>query len=452
MRSMLPLAASAALLYAASCAAADDFESAPDEPASASLSAAQVAGNDFHVHEPVTSDGLMHHYVLESRFGTFSAYGQSELAVRLGEVAALATIARTSAADVVFRSVTRGLQEDVRSATRIATDPAGVVTGIPRGIGHLLSGYRAQAREISQQAGQALHGSGEAAGTGTASGTAGRVASQTEHYAKSYADRYLGLSAAERRWYASLHADPYTDNEVLRGAVKRLARIDTAASFGMRFAPIGIPFAGEVNRALEVIYNEDPAVLRQRRHEELLAAGLTAAEVTGFENAPLLNPTRQTMLVEAVRALAGVSDRAELLRHAAAVTTEVETEVFLASTMQLVRFHTRQPVARIVTRVRVPSAQLPDGRIVVFGAFDAVYWTEQVAAYERDLRAALPSNATGHDLWLTGSVSPRARTELQRLGWGVHDRSEAPAPGQALSASAGPRETPHSPADCRPRA
>ena len=189
MRSMLPLAASAALIYAASCAAADDFEAAPDELPSASLSASQVAGDDFHVHDPVSNDGLMRHYIVESRFGTFSAYGQSELTVRLREVAALAQIARTSDADVVFRSVTRGLQEDVRSATKVATHPVGVVSGIPRGIGHLLGGYRAQAQELSQQASQVLHGSGDTKqdGTGGASGTGDRVASKAEHYAKTYA-------------------------------------------------------------------------------------------------------------------------------------------------------------------------------------------------------------------------------------------------------------------------
>ena len=114
-----------------------------------------------------------------------------------------------------------------------------------------------------------------------------RLASQTEHYAKSAADRYLGLTAAERRWYAKLGVDPYTDNDVLHNAVKRLAKVDAAATFGMRFAPVGIP--GEVNRALDAIYSEDPAVLRKRRHEELAADGLTETEVVVRSPAGVLN-------------------------------------------------------------------------------------------------------------------------------------------------------------------
>jgi len=431
MRLMLMLAASAAVLHGAAAAAEDDFESVPEESPAASLSPMQAAGHDFHVHDPVRSDGLMHHYVIESRFGTFTAYGRSALMVRLREVEALARIAKTSDADVAFTSVTRGIQQDAQSLVKITTNPVGIVTGIPRGIGHLLGGYRAQAQEVSQQAEQTLHGEHGPKVDGTHaehSDVGSRVASQTEHYAKSYADHYLGLTDAERRWYAKLGVDPYTDNEVLHNAVKRLARIDAAANFGMRFAPIGIPFAGEVNRALDVIYNEDPAMLRKRRHEELEADGLTPAEVATFENTPLLSPTRQTLLVDAVKSLAGVTDRAELLRHAASVTTEEEIEVFIASTGQLVRFHAREPIARIITGVRVPSAQMPDGRVVVFGAFDAVYWTRQVAGYEQALREALGSDTHAREVWFTGSVSPQARAKLEGLGWQVHDHSQTDPP------------------------
>jgi hypothetical protein len=60
------------------------------------------SGPDFHVSEPVKSDGLMHHYVLVSRFGDFPAYVRTALAIRVREVSALKSIAKTSDVDVVF--------------------------------------------------------------------------------------------------------------------------------------------------------------------------------------------------------------------------------------------------------------------------------------------------------------------------------------------------------------
>jgi hypothetical protein len=103
--------------------------------------------------------------------------------------------------------------------------------------------------------------------------------------------------------------------------LEHLAKIDAATSLGIRFAPIGIPFAGEARRALDAIYNESPAVLRKRRRVALAGFGLTPEEVKQFENTLLLNPTRQTLLVNDMEALNGVQGRAELLRHAMSVTT-----------------------------------------------------------------------------------------------------------------------------------
>jgi hypothetical protein len=420
MKLLAILAANAALLGAALTASADDFEIPVDESPAESLPPTQVMGENFHVQDPVHSDGLMHHYVVDSRFGVFHAYGHDALTVRLREVAALTTIARTSDANVVLQSVSRGIQDDARAALQVAKNPIGTVLGIPKGIAHLLQGYQAQAEEISANAQKSAH----AIGSQSAATTTSKAASQVTEQAKRYGERYLGLSAAERRWYEKLGADPYTTNEVLRRAVSRLARIDAAASLGMRFAPIGIPFAGEVDRVLKAIYTEDPAVLRKRRHEELASQGLSPAEIAHFENTLLLNPTRQALLIDAVRALDGVEGRVELLRHAAEVTSEDEIEVFLHSTALLLRFQKQRPVARILPGLRVPTALLADGSLEVFGAFDAVQWTEDVAGYERDIHATIPENVAARELWLTASASPRARAELERLGWTVHDRAE----------------------------
>jgi hypothetical protein len=252
----------------------------------------------------------------------------------------------------------------------------------------------------------------------------GRVAQESVQLAKQYAIRYLGLSAAERRWYAQLGVDPYTNNAVLHKAVEHLAKVEAATNLGMRFAPIGIPFAGEVRRALDAIYNESPAVLRKRRHEELAGIGLTPEEVNEFENTLLLNPTRQTMLLNDVDALKGVEGRAELLRHAMSVTTEEEIEVFLRSTTLLIRAHAKRPLMRILAGLRIPAAQREDGHVMVFGALDAIYWTPDVAGYAAALRAAMPADVTVCELWIAGVVSPRTRAELEHLGWTVHDHAE----------------------------
>ena len=388
----------------------------PEEPAAASLPADLASGPNFHVKEPVESDGLMHHYVIEGKFGGFPAYGQNALKIRVREMAALTQIAKKSDIDVITKTVEQHVQSDAKTVVKVVTNPIGVVTGIPKGIGHLFGGYKAQAGELAQRTKQ------EAASGGGPK----NVAQSAKADATRYADRYLGVSAAERAYYQELGVDPYTNNDVLRKAVHHLARVKATVNLGMHFVGVpGIPYLSDVRRAMDAIYTEDPAVLRARQRKDLANYGLSALEIERFENTLLLSPTRQRLLLEDARALDGVDGRDEIFRHAMGLTSEEEVGVFIESTRLLVRVHASEPFARILPGLRLPAGQTRDGRVVVLGAFDAVYWTEEVAGYESTLHAALPPTSNGLELWLTGAISPEARTELSARGWVVHDHASS---------------------------
>ena len=285
----------------------------------------------------MAADGLMHHYVVDSHFGVFPAYGREALKIRVREVAALTQIAKTSDVDVVTSTVSRRVKSDAKTLTQVATNPVKTVVGIPKGIGHLFSGYKAQANELSDSAKK----------QGGSSGTS-NVAQDAKSNATKYADRYLGESAAERRYYQQLGVDPYTNNAVLRKAVRHIAKIDAATNLGMHFVGVpGVPYLGDVRRAMDAIYTEDPAVLRARQRTTLAGYGLSPEEITRFENTLLLSPTRQALLAEVAKSLDGVAGRDELFRHAMSVTSEEEVQVFLQSAGLLVRLHARRPVTRI---------------------------------------------------------------------------------------------------------
>lgn len=421
MKLRIILAACAAQLVTLSTyAAGADFESPPTESPAASLAAEQVKGENFHVVDPVQSDGLMHHYVLDSHYGVFPAYGHDTLLVRLQEVAALNKISHTSKADVILASVIRSATPDAPALLLLATHPGSSVIGIPAGIVHLLGGYAAEAKEFTHRSDADKSTSDKAtADTSTPQKKEDKAGSD----AVQYAQRYLGVTGAERRWYKKLGVDPYTSNEVLRKAVHRLARVDAAAGLGMRFASLPrVPYGSQVDRAMDAIYNENPAVLRARRHDLLKGYGLSAAEISHFEHTLLLNPTRQSILVEIAKSLDGVAGRDELFRHAVTVTSVEEVEVFLRSAALLPALHARQPLARILPGVRIPAAQRADGHVLLTGAFDSVYWTQDVAGYESAVRQALPADAP-REVWLSGAISPRARAELSQRGWEVHDQA-----------------------------
>jgi len=400
-------------VLAGSSAQAIDFETPPEELAAASLPAELAAGPDFHVSEPVLADGLMHHYVAVSAFGDFPAYGRVALAVRVRELAALTQIAKTTNVDVVVKTVTQRVQGDAKTLTQAVGNPVKTVVGIPKGVSHLFSGYKTQATEVSERVQH--HGESD---------RNAKAARDVKADATRYAERYLGVSAAERRYYQQLGVDPYTSNAVLRKAVHHLAKVSATVNLGLHFVGIpGVPYLGDVRRAMDAIYNEDPAVLRARQRSTLAGYGLSPAEIRRFENTLLLSPTRQSLLAQYAKSLDGVAGRDELFRHAMSLTSEEEVQVFLQSTDLLVRLHARRPVSRILAGLRLPTAQFADGRIAVVGAFDGVYWTEDVATYEAALHALLPAGSSNLELWVSSTLSPRARSELEARGWDVHDRA-----------------------------
>lgn len=424
MAAIAVVLASGGLLLAASPTAPEGFETVPDRPPAELLPSSMVSGSNFHVIDPVHGDGLMYRFVVESRFGTFEAYGRLALAKRVGEVAALTELANKTDIELAAGGVEQGVAAEVNTAVGVVKNPVGTIGGIPRGIAHLFHGYTAQAQEA---AAEVQHSSKSAAGAGGAPGDELR---KGERATRRYAERYLGVTGAERGLYKRLGVDPYTDNKVLRDAIHKAARTEAVGSLGVKFAGLpAIPGIGITQRAVDAIYNEDPAVIRQRMRKSLAGYGLSAGEGEAWLNSPVMSPTRQVLLLSTAEALDKVGGRAELFRHSIDLTSDDEAQVYLRSAGLLVLAHKSHPLRAIIPGVRLPSAELADGRVVVCAAFEAVYWTEDVAKSEEQLDRLLPPqrNEVTRELWIAGAISERARAALRTRGWNLREVADAEA-------------------------
>lgn len=398
----------------------EEFETPPELSASQALVGDLASGTEHRVDDPVRSDGLLDHYTLQSRFGVFEVNGRALLQIRVREMAALAELDRVSKSEVFLGAVARSVTAPLETAADVLQRPVETVTGIPKGIENLFKTYRIKARDatgkaksVVQQDKKNKENQGE--GDSRAEVAGGKVARE----AKSYATRYLGVSQADRRWYAMLGVDPYTTNQPLREAVRRVARVDAAASFGMRFSGIpSIPGIGTVRKGMEAIWEEDPLLIRERNRRFLSALGLGKDEVSEFEDNMALSPTHQLAILTLTRALEGVEARGELIRRAIDVDTEEEALTLIESFGLLLRVHEKQPLTQILGGIRLPAARTADGRLVVCAAFDAVYWTERVANGARAFDGVYrDERAAERQVWLSGAISARARAGIERLGW-----------------------------------
>lgn len=371
-----PVVATLALTSVAAATATSitqDYETPPDLPAAQALPAGLVAGVDHSVADPVRSDGLMNRYALQSRFGSYDVHGRALLAIRIQEIGALAELDRVSRSEVFLRAVGRSVTAPIQTAAQFVEKPVETVTGIPKGVANLFKTYRLKAREATGKA-KDVAGKVTKAAEGTSDerkDTLEKAGEKATSSAKAYTSRYLGVTSAERLWYAKLGVDPYTTNGPLREAVTRVARVDATAQFGLRFAGIpSIPGIDIARKGMDAIWEEDPIVIRDRNRRFLAALGLDDEERKRFENNVALSPTHQLTLLQMARALESVEGRGELIRRALDVSEEEEALALIDSLALLVRLHGEAPLAEIVGGIRLPAARTRDGRLIVCTGLD----------------------------------------------------------------------------------
>lgn len=420
-RRLLLCAASTSCAVAIAAAAAG-FESPPTLRAADILEPALLAGPHFTVDATVRSGGYMNHFVIHSDYGDFEAHGRTMLGIRLKEIAALARIQEISKTDVFIRAARDAavgvVTEPVKAARGIVRDPVGTVTRLPRGIGRLLSGYAAQGKEAAESVSDAATDIGE-------SNNGDEVLDDIGDTGRSAVRAVFSISSAERRWARQFGTDPYSTNTVLRKAIEDIAWFDRIGSLAPGLAGVpSIPGASHLVRAHEIAW-DDPRDIRARNKERLLAMGMPATTVDLFMEEAALTPTHQLDLLASMDALAGVSGREALIGQAIDKKSEAEIWFHLDSARLLTTIHTAGPgVAEILVGPKLTLALSTDNRLIAALGVDHLVWTEDIDRIARqytELLAVHPGRSA--EIWLTGTVSKRAREELDAIGWQVREQA-----------------------------
>lgn len=444
-----PVLAAALAVAGATCLAADaGFETPGQVQANRYLAASQLSGPDWTVDANATSDGFGNTYTVRSRFGTWTARGTLMVGVRIREAQALAELDRTSKSEVFVDAVKRSAVGQIETVASFATQPVETVKAIPGGVKRWFqkTSYRVSetyhdVKTKDDQPADTAEGSEN--GDAEAQPKDKDQDDKAKQAAQKKALDYLSISAAERRWYAQLGVDPYTDNETLRAAIKSYSRIEGVTSFGMKFVGLpAIPGVGQLRKTMDLVWNTDPWELRRRNRKALLAAGMSEDVARSFEDNPALSLTMQTGIVTTLESLAGVAGREHLIERAVDVETRGDGQALLQATALLLRFHsTQEPLVAILAGTRLPVARTQAGALVAFVPTDALFWTAEIADAANGFASTYAAeNATERQLWVIGQASDRFKAEAGRLGWQVRDRWQLAAPeDQAAAAPAGGR-------------
>ncbi|MGE0660424.1 MAG: hypothetical protein AB7O63_13070 [Reyranellaceae bacterium] len=387
-------------------AAAQTVEKAAPLAASKILPPNLRQGPDFKVREQVSNDGLINTYVVESKFGTFTAVTTAKLRQRVGEVVALRHMESIRRSDLFAKAIGGSVRSTVGAVENTVRDPIGTVSNVFSGVGKAFS-----------RTNESLFGSAK---------------SDAEDGA---AASLLGVSEAKRKFAADFGVDVYSDNQALQERLDELARATAFGKLSYSAALSVVPgAAGAVATASGVVSTTDeiyrttaPADLRILNRRKLQAMGVREDAVETFLENSRFTPREQTELVAALERMPGNKSR-ELFVRFAALTNDRDMAYFRSRQARMYAgYHAKvAPLSSFVAFGEFVAARTNAGGIVFNVPVDHMVWTQWLAdAVTRiDQSASALSGVTEKRLVLVGTLTPLARKSLAAKGWQVTENAE----------------------------
>jgi hypothetical protein len=344
---------------------------------------------------PVTVDGFLNHYQMQTKYGTFPVLGTDLLRVRVHEAAATAQIEQIGGAETVVTSVGKTALKPLGTAKDLVTAPGQTVKDTFRGVGNIFGQVNA----------------GISATDPNREGTIASIA---------------GGSKARRKLAYDFGVDPYTTFEPLGAELKRVATAsaigETATNAGLAFvtggAGIAISVGGTSSDLRLALRDKSASDLEKQGHDELTAMGISEAAIVPFYANPWLTPTDKAVIVEAMMHLGNANGREIFIARTAQARTYAEGFAYRRKAELTAAYAKRIGSIRGFVNVGgTPLMQTGTG-VVAIVPMDYVYWSPQLEG--------LIANAGPHgEIWITGTASPLATQQLASRGWTVVPKASA---------------------------
>ena len=389
-----------ALISAVGTAGASDYETPSNRPVSEVLSAALAKGPFYTVKDPVVADGYMYHFQVESPFGPFEITGLGALRKLETELWAINELRNITGSQAFLSALKDQATKPLQFAKNAITKPGETLSGVPKGVGRLLGNV------------------------------ATSVSNTPDPSQDSRAKELLLIGSFKRDYAARYNVDPYSSDKVLQ---EELDKIGKAAAFGSWTASAAtIPIGGAASTVLtatslgqsfnNVLKTEPPPRIRSVNESKLQQMGISPELAAKFLDHKVYTPRQDLILVDSLARVTGAQGRDAYLNAALVAEDEEETNFFV-NTAQIMRgYHeTAGPITAITMVQVLPVAQTKSGVAIIPFALDRGVWTANADRLSQHLKSSYraPGFNGRFELWVTGTLSPRARQELSKRGFGV---------------------------------
>ncbi len=389
-----------------------DFEAAP-VLAGALLAPAPLLKGPLHtVVEPVSLQGFLGRFVIESRFGNFTVAGVNMLGVRVSELKAIEALQEVEKSRAFQDSLVRAASAPVQLVQSAVTNPLGTVENVGQGLGSVLGRVGFLARSSAQSVVDST-GSASPAIAGLPPAPAG------ETMPSAFTGDPFGYNKARRDWARQLNIDPYTSNPVLRPLLDNASAASFAGSFAINTAIGAVSMGANLvvgfdTDVRDAVWNQPAVDLAKQNESRLLAMGVSGRTTRDFLRNRWFTPSLQTALVMALTKLGNVSGVESVIQVASQVQGETRVRFLVESVRMLGKFQEKGArLVKLSMSEMVPIGLEEDGTLVVAAAVDFVYWDKTAAEFAQ--RKALKGKR--RVLLVAGISSDRAKHEFESAGW-----------------------------------
>ncbi|MGH7846357.1 MAG: hypothetical protein ACREQW_14465 [Candidatus Binatia bacterium] len=401
------------MLPPAFTSAAQRYEAGAVLNASKILPSELLAGPHHRIQERVQNDGYMNLYIIDSKFGQFTAVSNAMLRKRVQEINALAVMEAIKGTKEYGASIKEAGLDTLAGMKKLVTQPVRTVSGAVSGVAVAF-----------RRAGDSL---------------AGPKRSEAED---SRVKDFIGFSKTKREYAYLLGVDVYTDNKVLQERLDEIAWAGYAGGLTWAAAMMAVPGGAGIAISVsgghkllnDVFRTTPPTDLRRMNLDKLSKMGVATEVADLFINNAVYSPRHQTVFVHALDQMMGVANRGSMV-NLAALVEEPNAAFFRQrqAEMYLGFYKKVEPIDSFVPLGGLIAARTKSGTLIFNVPLDHLVWSQPMSRFvtgANDLVNTIPG-VNQKQLWVTGTVSPAARQGLERLGWQVNEKNEARLLGEA---------------------
>ncbi len=366
-----------------------------------------LEGKYYWVERRVVSYGLNNRYTIYSHFGKFEANGEDMLRIRIQEIRVIEGLREIKKSKAFSDAVKKAASSPIKGAKALITDPVDTVKGVPKGVAKFFS-------RIGEM-------------------TKGGRGDQEDSVTK----ELIGFSAIKRQYAHKFEVDVYSSNGILQKELNSVAWAGFAGGVGVQLAMMPIRSASKAaymsilatkltHGMNMILLDSAPEDLRKLNRKKMEEMGVRESVIKEFLHHPNYSPRHETILVHALAEMKGVKNRDQFIKQA--LYAEYEEEAFLYQRMaeMLHGYHTHvKQIKELVPVRKYVVGYTSDQTIVTTIPLDTLYWIERS---DQGSAALVKLDLSGRpvkkrELWVTGTITPRAMNELNARGMVIKERA-----------------------------